>query len=94
MLHHQILGEINMEAFVEQIIGNIAFIKFENGQMMRVAVDKLPKGIKVDDILLYENGKFIMDPKSKEKKAALAEEIEKLTKELFTEVKTYTDDSD
>ena len=54
MLHHQILGEINMEAFVEQIIGNIAFIKFENGQMMRVAVDKLPKGIKVDDILLYE----------------------------------------
>ena len=35
-----------------------------------------------------------MDPKSKEKKAALAEEIEKLTKELFTEVKTYTDDSE
>lgn len=82
-----------MEAFVEQIIGKIAFIKLKDNQMMEVSLNLLPKGLKVDDLLIYEDGKFIRDPKAKSKKAVLKKQIEELTKELFTEVKTYTDKS-
>lgn len=80
-----------MEAFVEQIIGNKAFIKLQNGRMMEVSLDQLPKGLKVDDLLLYQDGTFISDPNAKAKKAALEKQIEELMKELFTEVKTVTD---
>jgi hypothetical protein len=80
-----------MDAFVEQLEGRKVFIRLETGETMEVLRSELPKGIKADDLLLYENGKFIRDPKGQNKKEAMTKQLDELTKKVFVNVTTYTD---
>jgi hypothetical protein len=91
MSHHPIHGGLEMDAFVEQIEGQKVFIRLENGETKEVFKPDLPRGIKVDEMLLYENGKFIRDPDALSKKEAMSKQLDELTKKVFTGVTTYTD---
>jgi hypothetical protein len=80
-----------MDAFVEQIEGQKVFIRLENGETKEVFKSELPRGIKVDDLLRFENGKYTRDPDATSKKEAMAKQLDELTKKVFTGVTTYTD---
>jgi hypothetical protein len=69
-----------MKYIIDRFEGDLAVCEAEDGKMVDIEKSRLPKNAEVGDVIIFENGHFLVDKEETDKRR---KEIEDLMNELF-----------